>query len=479
LKNDGMVAVWGDTSYGQNIVPPGFGGATAIAAGDRHISALVIPVAPAIVTHPVGGTVRIWDVVDFNVMATGFPLHYQWRKDGAPIAGAVNASYGFHVTDANQAGSYTVVIDNSAGSVTSSPAVLVVHQAAGAVVAWGLNDYGQTNVPAGLFGVTAIAAGGFHTVALQNDGTTVGWGANNYGQSYGLSDVTAIAAGAWHTVALTSDGTFYISGLYVWGETYYVPPGLSNVTAIAAGGSHMVALKNDGTVVAWGWNDYGQTNVPAGLTGVTAIAAGGGHTVALKNNGTVVAWGRNFEGQTNVPAGLNNATAIAAGGLHTVALKSDGTVVAWGYDYYGQTDVPAGLTNVIAIAAGGDHTVALKSDGTVVAWGRNNYGQTNIPAELKGVTAIAAGSGHTVALIGTGLTTPFLRYTSSDPSAIRTNGFTLNLTLEAGRNFRLQVSTNLVDWTDLTNITGTGTAFAFTDHSAVTRPCAFYRTVTP
>jgi hypothetical protein len=137
------------------------------------------------------------------------------------------------------------------------------------------------------------------------------------------------------------------------------------------------------------------------------------------------------------------------------------------------------LTNVIAIAAGGDHTVALKSDGTVVAWGRNNYGQTNIPAELKGVTAIAAGSGHTVALIGTGLTTPFLRYTSSDPSAIRTNGFTLNLTLEAGRNFRLQFSTNLVDWTDLTNITGTGIAFAFTDRSAVTRPCAFYRTVTP
>ena len=26
------------------------------------------------------------------------------------------------------------------------------------------------------------------------------------------------------------------------------------------------------TVVAWGRNDYGQTNVPAGLIGVTAIA---------------------------------------------------------------------------------------------------------------------------------------------------------------------------------------------------------------
>ena len=34
-------------------------------------------------------------------------------------------------------------------------------------------------------------------------------------------------------------------------------------------------------MVAWGWNNYGQTNVPAGLSGVTAIAAGFGHTVVL------------------------------------------------------------------------------------------------------------------------------------------------------------------------------------------------------
>ncbi len=36
----------------------------------------------------------------------------------------------------------------------------------GTVVAWGDNTYGQTNVPAGLSNVTAIAAGGYHTVAL-------------------------------------------------------------------------------------------------------------------------------------------------------------------------------------------------------------------------------------------------------------------------------------------------------------------------
>ena len=44
-------------------------------------------------------------------------------------------------------------------------------------------------------------------------------------------------------------------------------------------------------MVAWGYNDYGQTNVPAGLSGVTAIAAGDYHSLALKSDGTVVAWG--------------------------------------------------------------------------------------------------------------------------------------------------------------------------------------------
>ena len=75
----------------------------------------------------------------------------------------------------------------------------------GTVVAWGYNGNGQRTVPAGLSGVTAIAAGGSHTVALKNDGTVVAWGYNDKGQTTvpaGLSGVTAIAAGGFHTVAL-------------------------------------------------------------------------------------------------------------------------------------------------------------------------------------------------------------------------------------------------------------------------------------
>lgn len=74
----------------------------------------------------------------------------------------------------------------------------------GTVIAWGENTLGQTNVPAGLSNVMAIAAGWRHSVALKNDGTVVCWGSNNNGQTNVSSTslpVKMIAAGGDHTLA--------------------------------------------------------------------------------------------------------------------------------------------------------------------------------------------------------------------------------------------------------------------------------------
>ena len=272
--------------------------------------------------------------------------------------------------------------------------------AAGTVVAWGRDDYGQGSVPAGLNDITAVAGGVWHSLALKADGTVVAWGDNYFGQSSvpaGLSGVTAIAAGWYHSLALKADGTVVAWGRNLYGQAN-VPADLGDVTAIAAGGNHSLALKADGTVVAWGDDSYGQSSVPAGLSGVIAIDAGGLHSLALKADGTVVAWGDNSLGQSSVPVGLSGVTAITAGGHHTLALKADGTVVAWGRDDYGQSSVPAGLSGVTAIDAGWAHSLVQKADGTVFAWGDYEYGQINVPAGLSEVTAIAAGYGHNLVL---------------------------------------------------------------------------------
>ena len=100
-----------------------------------------------------------------------------------------------------------------------------------------------------------------------------------------------------------------------------LPTGLSNVVAVAAGEDDSLALKSDGTVVAWGDNEFGQTNVPLGMSNVMAIAAGDFHSLALKNDGTLVSWGDNTYGETNaILQGSGVAVKlIAAGGDHSMA----------------------------------------------------------------------------------------------------------------------------------------------------------------
>lgn len=71
----------------------------------------------------------------------------------------------------------------------------------GTVVAWGFGEEGQTAVPAGLDDVKAVAAGENSSLALKNDGTVVGWGGANV-PANARSGVTAIAAGGSHNLAI-------------------------------------------------------------------------------------------------------------------------------------------------------------------------------------------------------------------------------------------------------------------------------------
>jgi alpha-tubulin suppressor-like RCC1 family protein len=56
-------------------------------------------------------------------------LGYQWSKDGVAISGATAATYSIAATTAANAGSYSVIVTNSVGSVTSAPATLTVNPA--------------------------------------------------------------------------------------------------------------------------------------------------------------------------------------------------------------------------------------------------------------------------------------------------------------------------------------------------------------
>ena len=84
-------------------------------------------VKPTITTQPKSQTVNEGNSVTFSVVATGTaPLSYQWYKDGKAISGATGSSYTISSAKGSDAGSYYVIVSNTAGNATSSTVTLTV-----------------------------------------------------------------------------------------------------------------------------------------------------------------------------------------------------------------------------------------------------------------------------------------------------------------------------------------------------------------
>ncbi len=258
LKTDGSVVAWGKNDWGQlgdgtttdRLTPVAVSGlssdVTAIAAGAVHALALKS-----------NGSVVAWGNNQNGQLGDGTNT-----DRNSPVA----------VSSLN-----TGVTAISAGSAHS-----LAIKTGGALVAWGENGSGELgdgtnasrNIPVPVIGmasgVTAVSGGGSHTLALKSDGSVLAWGSNLFGQLgdgtttfsantpkqvTGLtSGVTAISAGGFHSLALKTNGSVVAWGKNVYGELgdgtttnrntpVAVSALTSGVTAIEAGGSHNLALR--------------------------------------------------------------------------------------------------------------------------------------------------------------------------------------------------------------------------------------------
>jgi hypothetical protein len=85
------------------------------------------PAPPSIVTQPTGATIPLGNQLSLSVMVSGdYPMSYQWYKGATLLLGKTDASLNILTVADSDAGSYTVTVSNSGGSVTSNAAVVVV-----------------------------------------------------------------------------------------------------------------------------------------------------------------------------------------------------------------------------------------------------------------------------------------------------------------------------------------------------------------
>ncbi len=173
-------------------------------------------IAPAIAVQPANVAVDQGQTATFTVTATGTaPMAYQWRRNGAALVGATSSSLTLANAQPSAAGTYTVTVTNTAGSVTSAGATLTVNTApvftsqpqtqtafAGSVVTFSVSVSGGTAFNY-QWRKNGVAIGGANASSLTLTGVTAA-DAGNYDVLVGNSLGNVASSIAQLTIATTA-----------------------------------------------------------------------------------------------------------------------------------------------------------------------------------------------------------------------------------------------------------------------------------
>ena len=422
------------------------------------------PDSAVITTQPSTLVVMPGGAATLAVAASGSgPLAYQWSLEGSPVAGATGPVPDSRASPRSRPVSYTVTVRNGAGSVTSTPAPLILVGAPAHHHPPGRHQRGRGEhrhllgrghrrgaaLPVAPERPAEGGATGQHlttlATALADSGAVFAVLVYNAAglvlSQPAVLTVTAapvvtgpakagkLAASYRHTCAVLADTTLACwgynssgqigAGSYSSWPTPYLLP-LTGVTSVAAGQSGTCAIHGAGDLSCWG--SAGNSNRPvavAGFTGVLGVTVGASHACLVSSGGGVFCWGNNTSNQlgdgtttnSSVPVqvqasgglALSGVVAVSAGFATTCALRGDATVACWGSGFGAVAAPVAGLSSITALSAGPGAPCALSSDGTVRCWSAAAPTPV-VVAGLTGVTALASGSQHHCAVLGDGTT---------------------------------------------------------------------------
>jgi hypothetical protein len=428
----------------------GTGGNSAYITLNFTISGGVSAIAPSITTQPSGQTVTAGTSVSFSVAASGTPSPtYQWQKNGADLAGATSTTLSLSNVQSSDAGSYTAVATNSAGSATSSVATLTVNAAPPTTTAPSITSQpSNQSVTVGGSATFSVAASGNPTPTYQwqKGGANI---AGATGATLSLSNVQTSDAGSYTAVATNSAGSVSSSAATLTvtaappantAPTITTQPTSQSVTAGASVTFSVSASGNPTPTYQWqkgGANIAGATSSALSLSNVQSADAGSYTAVATNSAGSVSSSAATLTVTAAPPA--NTAPTITAQPASlTVAAGSSATfsVTATGnpaptYQWKKGATAISGATNAsytIASVVTGDAAtytvVATNSAGSVTSSGATltvSSGATGGPALSAPLAAQTVTTGHAVSYTAQSVTGTYQWQVSSDSGATWSN----------------------------------------------------------
>jgi endonuclease/exonuclease/phosphatase family metal-dependent hydrolase len=207
--SDVAPVLFSDSGYGQHMG----------VLKDFHIPFLrdgvVGPVAPYFIAQPQSQTVMERATVTFSATAGGdLPLSYQWHSNQVAIPGADSTNYIISSAQPAHEATYSVVVTNSYGSVTSAPALLkITGYYSGILAGWdmsGVTGFGPSPMSPTTNASMVVAGGLTRGPGLTTNPTAASraWGANGFGAS---SPAAAIAEGDYVTFSVAAASGYTIS----------------------------------------------------------------------------------------------------------------------------------------------------------------------------------------------------------------------------------------------------------------------------
>ena len=317
---------------------------------------LTLSAAPvAFTTQPSSQTVTSGATVTFTAAASGTPTPtYQWQKGGVAISGATSASYSIVGVTSGSAGSYAVVATNSAGSVTSSSAVLTVNVAP----AFTTQPTSHTVTVGGSVTFTAAASGTpTPTYQWQKGGVNIS-GAT--GTSYSIASTVTGDAGSYAVLAANSVGS--------------VTSNTATLTVNAAAGIPVISTQP------------ASVTVTGGVSATFTVIASGTPTPTYQ-------WkkgGVNISGATNATYTIS-ITGPSDASTYTVAVTNSAGSVTSGGAVLTVNSAPVFIAQPVsqAVSFGGGATFTAAASGSPAPTYQWQLGGVNIAGATNSTCAIA------------------------------------------------------------------------------------------